>query len=158
MEDRKWRNTKIFRNKGSEVSVAIWNAFINRCFGKRPGRIPPDALKVSDIDSEIGLMHTLFALEACYGLEVCESEGEMYLRVNPVKGGSDGIELQRMLDAWNNEITKLKTRKSPGKNMTAGAIITRNTTLPGNSKRLDPPRNSVIIWLQNSKIKSDRST
>ena len=64
-----------------------------------------------DIDSEIGLMHTLFALEACYGLEVCESKGEIYLRVNPVKGGSDGIELQEMLDAWNTEMTKLKNKE-----------------------------------------------
>lgn len=70
--------------------------------------VSPDALNVPDIDSEIGLMHTLFTLEDCYGLEVCESEEEVHLRINPVKGGSDGIVLQRMLEAWNTEMTKLK--------------------------------------------------
>ena len=49
-----------------------------------------------------------YLLEDCYGLEVCESED---LRVNPVKGGSDGIELQEMLDAWNTEMTKLKNKE-----------------------------------------------
>ena len=72
----------------------------------------PDALNVPDIDSEIGLMHTLFTLGDCYGLEVCESEGEVHLRVNPVKGGSDGIEPQRMLEAWNTEMTKLKNKEN----------------------------------------------
>jgi len=52
-----------------------------------------------------------YLLEDCYGLEVCESEGEVHLRVNPVKGGSDGIELQEMLDAWNTEMTKLKNKE-----------------------------------------------
>ena len=56
-------------------------------------------------------MHTLFTLEDCYGLEVYESEGEVHLRVNPVKGGSDAIELQRMLEAWNTEMTKLKNKE-----------------------------------------------
>ena len=52
-----------------------------------------------------------YLLGDCYGLEVCESEGEAHLRVNPVKGGSDGIELQEMLDAWNTEMTKLKSKE-----------------------------------------------
>ena len=52
-----------------------------------------------------------YLLEDCYGLEVCESEGEVHLRVNPVKGGSDGIELQRMLEVWNTEMTKLKNKE-----------------------------------------------
>lgn len=53
-----------------------------------------------------------YLLEDCYGLEVCESEGEVRLRVNPVKGGSDGIELQRMLeeyDRWRYHYPKYDT-------------------------------------------------
>lgn len=46
-----------------------------------------------------------YLLEDCYGLEVCESED---LRVNSVKGGSDGIELQEMR---NTEMTKLKNKE-----------------------------------------------
>lgn len=86
------------RSPKADITAALANAL----------DVSTDALNVPDIDTEIGLMHTLFALEDCYGLEVCESEGEVHLRVNPVKGGSDGIELQRMLSAWNEELTKLK--------------------------------------------------
>ena len=35
---------------------------------------PPRALDVPDIDSYIGLMHTLFTLEDIYGLTVSEAE------------------------------------------------------------------------------------
>ena len=89
------------RSPKADITAALANAL----------DVSPNALNVPDIDSEIGLMHTLFALEDCYGLEVCESEGEVHLRVNPVKGGSDGIELQEMLDAWNTEMTKLKNKE-----------------------------------------------
>ena len=41
---------------------------------------------VPDIDSYIGLMHTLFTLEDRYGLEVCECEDEAHLRVHIHKG------------------------------------------------------------------------
>ena len=43
--------------------------------------VSPHALDVPDIDSYIGLMHTLFTLEDLYGLTVSESEdGEICLR------------------------------------------------------------------------------
>ena len=84
------------RSPKADITAALANAL----------DVSPNALNVPDIDSEIGLMHTLFALEDCYGLEVCESEGEVHL-----KGGSDGIELQEMLDAWNTEMTKLKSKE-----------------------------------------------
>ena len=65
------------------------------------------ALDVPNIDSYLGLMHTLFTLEDVYGLEVCESEGEVYLRVNSFRG-SDAVQLQEMLSAWNQMSAKLK--------------------------------------------------
>ena len=89
------------RSPKADITAALANAL----------DVSTDALNVPDIDTEIGLMHTLFALEDCYGLEVCESEGEVHLRVNPLKGCSDGIELQRMLDAWNAEMAKLKNKE-----------------------------------------------
>ena len=73
--------------------------------------VSPSALNVPDIDSEIGLMHTLFTLEDCYGLEVCESEGEIHLRVNPFKGRNEAIALQEMLIAWYEESEKLRDEK-----------------------------------------------
>ena len=54
--------------------------------------VAPQALDIPDIDSYIGLMHTLFALEDTYGLTVSESDGEICLKVNKDKG-RDAAEL-----------------------------------------------------------------
>lgn len=61
--------------------------------------VSPQALAVPDIDSYIGLMHTLFTLEDRYGLKVCECDGEAHLRVDVFKG-RDAAELNKMLFAW----------------------------------------------------------
>ena len=65
------------------------------------------ALDVPDIDSDIGLMHTLFTLEDRYGFEVCESENEVHLRIHILKG-RDAAALNRMLAAWGAVAAKLK--------------------------------------------------
>ena len=69
--------------------------------------VSPKALDVPDIDSYIGLMHTLFTLEDRYGLEVCECEDEVHLRVH-IHKGRDAAELHRMLSAWGAIAAKLK--------------------------------------------------
>ena len=69
--------------------------------------VSPKALDVPDIDSYIGLMHTLFTLEDRYGLEVCECEDEVHLRVH-IHKGRDAAELHRMLTAWGAVAAKLK--------------------------------------------------
>ena len=69
--------------------------------------VSPMALDVPNIDSYLGLMHTLFTLEDVYGLEVCESEGEVHLHVNSFRG-SDAVQLREMLSAWNQMSSKLK--------------------------------------------------
>ena len=48
--------------------------------------VSPLALSVPDIDSYIGLMHTLFTLEDLYGLTVSKSDGEICLKVDTSKG------------------------------------------------------------------------
>lgn len=48
--------------------------------------VSPQALDVPDIDSYIGLMHTLFTLEDVYGLTVGEADGEVCLKVDKYKG------------------------------------------------------------------------
>ena len=68
--------------------------------------VSPKALDVPDIDSYIGLMHTLFTLEDRYGLEVCESDGEAHLRIN-IRKGRDAEQLSQMLEAWKEQSTKL---------------------------------------------------
>ena len=70
--------------------------------------VSPSALNVPDIDSYIGLMHTLFALEDLYGLKIGEVQGEVCLRAD-VFHGSSAVELNRMLRSWNDVASKLKS-------------------------------------------------
>ena len=44
--------------------------------------VSPQALAVPDIDSYIGLMHTLFTLEDRYRLKIDEADGEVCLKVD----------------------------------------------------------------------------
>lgn len=68
--------------------------------------VAPQALDVPDIDSYIGLMHTLFTLEDIYGLTVSETGGEVCLKVSKDKG-KDAAELLKMLYAWKEQADKL---------------------------------------------------
>ena len=60
-----------------------------------------------DIDSYLGLMHTLFTLEDRYGLTVETGENGVSLRVDPRKG-KDAAELSEMLTAWAQQAEKLR--------------------------------------------------
>lgn len=68
--------------------------------------VSPNALSVPDIDSYVGLMHTLFTLEDCYGLYVDEVDGEICLKVN-VRKNKDAAELYQMLCAWRQAAAML---------------------------------------------------
>ena len=60
--------------------------------------ISPQALSVPDIDSYIGLMHTLFTLEDLYGLKITELDGEVCLHLD--KGmGTNYIAMFEMFSA-----------------------------------------------------------
>ena len=67
----------------------------------------PDALNVPEIDSYIGLMHTLFAIEDMYGLRIGKIDGELCLRLNTNKG-SKYLTMFDSFNAWNKISTKLK--------------------------------------------------
>ena len=67
--------------------------------------VSPLALSVPDIDSYLGLMHTLFTLEDRYGLTVDTGENGVSLRVDPRKG-RDAAELFKMLTAWAEQSEK----------------------------------------------------
>ena len=64
--------------------------------------VSPLALSVPDIDSYLGLMHTL---EDRYGLTVETGEIGVSLRVDPRKG-KDAAELFEMLTAWAEQAEK----------------------------------------------------
>ena len=69
--------------------------------------VSPLALSVPDIDSYLGLMHTLFTLEDRYGLTVETGQNVDTLRVDPRKG-MDAAELSEMLTAWAEQAERLR--------------------------------------------------
>ena len=78
-----------------------------------PLGVSPLALKTPDIDSYLGMMHTLFTLEDRYGLTIETKDGEVLFHFDPRKG-QDAARISEMVYAWapvmekyrNGEITK----------------------------------------------------
>ncbi len=70
--------------------------------------VSPQALDLPNIDSDIGLMHTLFALEDLYGLKVGEIDGEVCLRLDKHRGTTYAA-MFTMLDSWRQTAAKLET-------------------------------------------------
>lgn len=69
--------------------------------------VAPAALDVPDIDSYVGLMHTLFALEDLYGLKIDKLDGEVCIRLDKSKGISS-VTLLEDLSAWQKEAEKYR--------------------------------------------------
>ena len=69
--------------------------------------VSPHALSVPDIDSYVGLMHTLFTLEDNYGLKITEQDGELALQVN-FRKNKDAARLHEMLWTWREQAAKLE--------------------------------------------------
>ena len=72
--------------------------------------VSPKALDVPDIDSDIGLAHTLFALEDLYGIHVHKLDGEVCLRLDKSRGETY-LDLFNLFNVWNKEADKLKSGK-----------------------------------------------
>lgn len=70
--------------------------------------VSPAALAVPDIDTNIGLMHTLFALEDLRGLKVGKIDDEICLRLDKTKG-MEYISMLDMLSAWYDQEEKYRT-------------------------------------------------
>ena len=69
--------------------------------------VAPEALKVPDIESYIGVLHTLFALEDIYGITVDKIDGVVCLKVNNANNPRF-TELYERLSAWQKENEKLQ--------------------------------------------------
>ena len=69
--------------------------------------VSPRAITVPEIDSYIGLMHTLFALEDMYGLKIGEIDGEVCLRLDK-SAGSTYSTMFDMFHAWQEQAARLK--------------------------------------------------
>ena len=75
--------------------------------------VSPHALAVPDIDSYVGLMHTLFTLEDLYGLHIDEIDGELCLRLDKAKG-TTYLSMFDMFHAWQEQAEKLLTYQAKG--------------------------------------------
>lgn len=65
------------------------------------------ALTVPDIESYVGVMHTLFALEDLYGIRISKMNGELCIKLD--KGmGSNYANMFDMFNAWNEQSEKLR--------------------------------------------------
>ena len=71
--------------------------------------VAPEALDVPDIDSLIGLMHTLFTLEDVYGLTVEEADGEVCLRFGRDPDNKTPADLLTAVREWRRQAAKLET-------------------------------------------------
>lgn len=63
--------------------------------------VSPAALNVPDIESYVGIMHTLFALEDLYGLKIDEVDGEPVIRLN--KNSQEYLKMVEMFLAWQKQ-------------------------------------------------------
>ena len=70
--------------------------------------VSPHALDIPDIDSNIGLMHTLFTLEDLRGLRVTEVDGEVCIKLDK-SNGKTYQEMSQMLSAWLEQAKKLES-------------------------------------------------
>ena len=66
------------------------------------------AINVPNIDSYLGLMHTLFAMEDMYGIKIGEIDGELCLRLDKSKG-TTYLSMFDMFHAWQEQAEKLKS-------------------------------------------------
>lgn len=69
--------------------------------------VSPLALTIPDIDTDLGLMHTFFALEDLYGLKIDSIDGELCLTLDKSRG-MKYVSLLDRFSAWHKEAEKLK--------------------------------------------------
>ena len=70
--------------------------------------VSPHALAVPNIDSDVGLMHTLFAIEDLFGLKINSIDGVLCLTLDKTKG-STYLSMFDMFNAWQHEAEKFRT-------------------------------------------------
>ncbi|MCC8080638.1 MAG: helix-turn-helix domain-containing protein [Lachnospiraceae bacterium] len=70
--------------------------------------VSPRALAVPDIDTDIGLMHTLFTLEDVYGLYIGEIDGELCLRLDKTRRATHLSMFDKFL-SWREQRARLES-------------------------------------------------
>lgn len=69
--------------------------------------VSPNALKVPDIDSDIGFMHTLFALEDTRYLHITQTESGQYcIALDRFVENRDALGMNQLFELWHKEYQK----------------------------------------------------
>ena len=100
--------------------------------------ISPQALDVPDIDSRIGLMHTLFTLEDVYGLTVSESNGEVCLKVSKDRAKRLTSCCKCSMLGKSRQTSSLPVKSA--RTITTAGVTTIRNTMPRSSGRKCPRR------------------
>ena len=111
---QKWLGMAIgFDGKTADVRMAQYETGTRTPKEKLVGdiatvlEVSPHALDVPEIDSYVGLAHTLFALEDLYGLRIGEIDGEVCLRLDKFNG-TTYLSMFDIFRVWNEQAVKLK--------------------------------------------------
>lgn len=73
--------------------------------------VSPASLQVPDIDNPVGVIHTLFALEDMYGLEIDVADGDIVLRLR--NGFVESKAFRSALVEWLNQSLLLRSGDIP---------------------------------------------
>ena len=76
--------------------------------------VNPEALKVPDIDSYVGLMHTLFTLEDRYGLKIEKAEDGQPRLYLDLKHFPDSSQFYDMMMDWMDKSEALESKQISG--------------------------------------------
>ena len=69
--------------------------------------VNPNAITIPNIDSYLGLIHTLFALEDIYDINIDKIDGQLCLKISP-ENRTENIELYEILNAWQEQAEKMR--------------------------------------------------
>ena len=69
--------------------------------------VVPETLDVPNIESYLGVMHTLFALEDTFGLKIDKLDGEVCIRLD--KENKDFLAMAEMFKAWEDKAEQLRS-------------------------------------------------
>lgn len=72
--------------------------------------VSESALKTPDIDSYIGVMHTLFAMEDLYGLKIDKLDDEVCIRLNK-NTGANYVSMLERFSQWQEMAEKYRNRE-----------------------------------------------
>ena len=115
--------------------------------------VSPRAIKVPDIDSELGLMHTLFALEDMYGFRIANIDGALCLR--PANTGSVSITMFDLFSKWYEQTEKVHKGEITKEEYDSWRYNFSEADLPGIHVKVTPSQELSDALIRMSKEKGE---